>query len=263
MALLDTGSARLDYLVRGAGEPVTVFAHGVGATITETRPMASGVLGTRVFFAFRGHGRSTPPPTGCDYAELAGDLLAVADHFAASRAVGVSLGAAALLRLLTDRPDRFQRVVLFSPAVLDRPRHDPAIRQLVSMADAVDRGDVASVRRLLDADVPAGVRRALPDLSEYNRRRARELAGMRIGPLLRGLPDAVPVPEPGRLTSVTAQALVLAQHGDPVHPSTVAEAVAAALPTARLHVFSEAGAVFLTRRRLRELVAGFLNAPAG
>jgi 3-oxoadipate enol-lactonase len=124
--LLTTPSGiTLEYLVAGIGEPdpVTVFAHGRAGSIGTTRPFGSGIPGRKVFFHFRGHGRSTPvPPQDWTLPDLAGDLAAVADHVGATRALGVSLGAAALATLLAGTPDRFARVVFYLPAVV--PVHD-------------------------------------------------------------------------------------------------------------------------------------------
>jgi len=123
--LLATPSGHpIEYLVAGVGapEPVTVFAHGLGGDIATTRPLGSGVPGRKVFFHFRGHGRSPVPPTVWSYADLAGDLAAVADHVGATRALGASLGAGALCALLAQRPDRFARTVFYLPAALDQPR---------------------------------------------------------------------------------------------------------------------------------------------
>lgn len=111
--LLSTAFGDLEYLVAGVGPavPVTVFAHGRNSGIAETRPLGSGVPGRKVFFHFRGYGRSAPAP------ELwypADDLRAVADHVGATRAVGASMGAAAVGTLA----DRFARVVLYLPAVV-------------------------------------------------------------------------------------------------------------------------------------------------
>lgn len=261
MPLLPTADGHLELLVRGSGLPVTVFAHGLGASIAETRPLASGVLGTRAFFAFRGHGASAAPETPWDYAALAGELRAVADHVGASRALGVSMGAGALLRLLVETPDRFERVVLFLPAVLDRRRTDAAMRRLAAMADLVDDRDVPGLAALLREELPAPVR-DLPEVGPYVDQRARVLAGTPVSRALRMLPQVLPVDDRGELARVTAPVLVVGQQGDDVHPAAVAEQVAAALPNARLHVFSEAGAMWLARARLRELVAGFLNAGA-
>jgi 3-oxoadipate enol-lactonase len=119
--LTTTSGSTLEYLVAGVGvpEPVTVFAHGRAGSIELIRPLGSGVPGRKVFFHFRGYGRSTPvPPETLTFADLAGDLAAVADHVGATRAVGVSLGAAALCALLADQPDRFERSVFYLPAVL-------------------------------------------------------------------------------------------------------------------------------------------------
>jgi 3-oxoadipate enol-lactonase len=120
--LLTTASGTtIEYLVAGVGvpEPVTVFGHGRGGSIETTRPLGSGVPGRKVFFHFRGHGRSTPvPPEAWTWPDLAGDLAAVADHVGATRAVGASLGAAALCTVLASRPDRFERSVFYLPALI-------------------------------------------------------------------------------------------------------------------------------------------------
>ena len=71
---------RLEQLVSGVGDPVTVFAHGLAGDITGTRPLGSAVAGRRVFFHFRGHGRSDSPPGPWSFADLAADLRAVADR---------------------------------------------------------------------------------------------------------------------------------------------------------------------------------------
>ena len=63
---VDGPSGPLEMVRSGRGEPVTVFAHGMGASIPSTRPYASGVSGTRVFFHFRSHGRSAPAFDGWD-----------------------------------------------------------------------------------------------------------------------------------------------------------------------------------------------------
>jgi pimeloyl-ACP methyl ester carboxylesterase len=109
----------------GTGTPVAVFAGGLGASIAETRVFGSGVPGTRVFYDVRGHGRSDTPADGdWSYDAIARDLRAVADATGATRALGVSMGAAALLRVLCETPDRFERHVLVLPAILDTPRAD-------------------------------------------------------------------------------------------------------------------------------------------
>ena len=123
----------------GSGPPVTVFAGGIGGTIGETRVLGSGVTGTKVFFDFRGHGRS-----GSDgdwsYAALCRDLRTVADASGATRAAGMSMGAAAILGVLAETPDRFERCVLYLPAILDRPRGDVPQARIGGLTDEAANG---------------------------------------------------------------------------------------------------------------------------
>lgn len=208
--------------------------------------------GTKVFPEARGHG-DAPPCVRPGYAELADDLRRVADEHGATQALGVSLGAATLLRLLAATPDRFARVVLFLPAALDRLHH-PAVRRSAALAEALQAHDAGAVEALVRAELPAD----LTGTEAYVRARTAYLLRSDLVALLRALPDDSPVADRAELAGVTADVLVLAQADDPVHPVAVAEAVAAALPRARLEVFDRPGALFRDRVRLRSLVVGQL-----
>jgi 3-oxoadipate enol-lactonase len=251
--------APLEVTVTGAGAPVTVAAHGLGASVAETRPLLSGVAGTRVFPAARGHAGSPLPDGALDYETLARDLEAVADAHAATQALGVSMGAATLLALLQRVPDRFARVVLFLPAALDRPRTDAAVSQLAALTAALDAGDLAAVERAVSAELPPDLRH-LPTAQAYVATRARFLlASPGVRRALRDLPALTPVPHRAVLEAVTAPVLVVAQEQDPLHPALVARELAEVLPHAELVVFDRPGAVFRERRRLRSVVSAFLN----
>ena len=241
-------------LVTGSGDPVTVAAHGLGASVAETRPLLSGVAGSRVFFAARGHDGTVPAPFS--YRDLGDDLLLVADDVDATRALGVSMGSGALLSVLARQPDRFERAVSFLPAALDRPRTDEAVHRMAALAEALERGDLPAVEALVAAELPADV-----DASAYARSRARFLVeSPGIAVAVRSLPDVTPVDDRSVLGAVSAEVLVLAQEGDPLHPAQVARDLAAALPKARLVVFDRPGVVFRERARLRALISEFLNA---
>ena len=121
-----TADSEVAWVRTGEGAPVTVFAHGLGSSIDETRLLVAGLTGTQVFVSFRGHAGSREDEAArWSYDALADDLAAVADLHGATRAMGVSVGAAALLRLLGRDPARFQRIVLFLPAVLDQTTSRP------------------------------------------------------------------------------------------------------------------------------------------
>jgi 3-oxoadipate enol-lactonase len=248
----------LECLTTGAGEPVTVFAHGLAQGIAETRPLGSGVAGRKVYFHFRGHGRSASPGGLWQYPDLARDLRAMADLSGATRAVGVSLGAGALARLLADNPNRFDKVIFFLPAALDAPRSAPARQRLEELLAAAQAQDTSALAEVVLQELPPSVR-GTPASWAYLRQRIDHLAHFGLGAGLAGLPDAVPVTDPAALGAVQARALVIGCRGDDLHPLDVARSLAAALPAADLHVYDRPGVLWHERADLRERIAGFLN----
>ncbi|WP_029003298.1 alpha/beta fold hydrolase [Azorhizobium doebereinerae] len=62
----------------------------------------------------RGHGETGVPQADCTMAQLAGDLLALMDHFGIARAhlVGISMGAATCLGAALRNPERVARLVM-------------------------------------------------------------------------------------------------------------------------------------------------------
>jgi 3-oxoadipate enol-lactonase len=239
--------------------PVTVFAHGLGGGIGETRPLGSAVAGRKVFFHFRGHGASSAPIGRWTYADLARDLRAVADLSGATRAVGASLGAGALCRLLADHPTRFDRVVFYLPAVLDEPRPAIARQRIEALIEAIQAGDAASVAEVVALEAPPQVRNT-PAVWSYLRQRLDQLMRDGLADGLTGLPDEVAVEDATALGAVTAEALVIACKGDDLHPVGVAERLAEVLPKAALHVYDKPGIIWTQRADLRERISGFLNA---
>jgi 3-oxoadipate enol-lactonase len=256
--LLPVSDAQIEYVVTGSGSPVTVIAHGLAGSIPETRPFGSGVKGSKVFLHFRGHGGSSAPDTRWTYAAVADELRAVADTVGATRALGVSLGAGALLRLVAHDPDRFERLVLVLPGSIDRPRADPAIRRLEQMADHIANRDIDALADLLLSDQPVDAR-SRPDVQVWSRRQARRLAGTSVARALHELPAQHPLDDRSVLSAVTAPALVIGQRGDDAHPADLARELAASLPHAHLTLFDAQGILWSHRRELRRLVGEFLN----
>jgi 3-oxoadipate enol-lactonase len=249
---------RLERLVTGVGDPATVFAHGLGTGIATTRPLASAVTGRKIFFQFRGHGRSDAPEGGWSYADLARDLRAIADLGGATRALGVSLGAGALARVLWESPERFERVVFVLPAVLDEPRPEVARRRLTELLSAVRTGDAATVAEAVAVEVPPAVRNT-PAGWAYLRQRVDQLTRDGLGAGLANLAGQVAIRQREDLAGVTAPALVIGCAGDDLHPVAVAEQLADALPAATLHVYDKPGLLWAHRADLRERISTFLN----
>lgn len=257
MLLLPTPTGRVEYTVVGRGDPVTVFAHGLGGSIPDTRPLGSGVTGTRVFFHFRGHGRSISKDKNWGYDELAADLIAVADHVGATRALGASLGAGALCRLVELNPDRFERLVFVLPSVVGEIRSERVRRRLTELAAAVRTGSVREVGKLVYDEIPAAMHDR-PEVAAYVQRRAHAL--LQVQDELLALREVVAVQDRTALARVQAPALVIGSTDDPLHDGEVAKDLAAALPAGELRVFDDRGIVWTHRAELRELISGFLGA---
>ena len=241
--------------VAGAGLPVTVFAHGLGGSSSEVRPLATRAQGTRVLLSFRGHGESDTLPRGWDYDLFAQDVLAVADHVGATRAVGLSLGSGALLRLLSTRPDRFDRLGFVLPAAIDATRSDGATTRLEHLGAAIDRGDEPAVTALLLAELPEASR---------GRRGAALLLARRAEQLVRRpAPTAQradrPLLDRSVLAQITAPALVVGQAADPLHPLDLAAELAQALPNAQLLSLPEGGVFWTAARQTQQAIADHLE----
>lgn len=248
----------LERLVTGTGEPATVFAHGLGHDIAHMRPFGGEVRGRKVYVQLRGHGRSSAPPGVWNYEDLARDLRAIADLTAATRAVGVCLGAGALCRLLADSPDRFERLVFVLPAVVDQRLPASARGRLATLLAAARDRDVDALAEAVAAELPPPARNT-PTGWAYLAGRLDQLLADHFAAGYAALPDAVAVTDLAPLREVTGAALILACAGDALHPVSAARRLAEALPRATLHVYQTPGAFWTQRADLRARVGAFLN----
>jgi pimeloyl-ACP methyl ester carboxylesterase len=249
---------RIEQLITGVGEPVTVFGHGLGGDIAGTRPLGSAVTGRRVFFHFRGHGRSDAPPGPWTFGDLAQDMRAVADLAGATRALGVSMGAGALSRLLSETPDRFERVVFYLPAPLDGTRPAAAVTRVERLLAAVESGEAAMIAGAVEAELPPSVRNTATGWG-YLRQRVEQLQREPLAPELTTLWGEPAVPDESALRAFRGRALVLGCVGDEVHPVAWAERLAGLLPGAQLHVYDHPAVLWNNRRELRDRISTFLN----
>lgn len=260
--LLPGPSGELEVLTVGRGEPHSLFVHGLGGSIQTTRPYATKVVGTRTFMHLRGHGASEVPTGSWGYAELASDIWTVADAVRADRALGISAEAGALLAGLSRHPDRFARLVLVVPAVLDQPRDDAAMESFAALADEVSAGDLEAVAASLLRARPAPAR-SDPAVVAWSREQAGVLVatGAPLVTTLRTLPGQTALTDRAALEHVRCPVLVLGQEGDDAHPEQVAREVAESLPEATLHLVGPDGIMWGHRRETRDLVGEFLSVP--
>ncbi|WP_435869516.1 alpha/beta fold hydrolase [Actinoplanes xinjiangensis] len=251
---------RVEQLTTGTGDPVTVFAHGLAGDISGTRPLGSAVTGRRVFFHFRGHGRSDVPPGPWSFDDLATDLLATADLSRATRAVGVSMGAAALCRLLATSPDRFERIVLYLPAPLDGVRATASVQRLERLLASVESGEAAMIADAVEQEMPPSVRNT-PAGWSYLRQRVEQLQRDGLAPELESVWSAPALAEEWLLKNFRGRALVIGCQGDETHPAAWAERIAGLLPGAELELYDRPAVLWSNRAALRDRISEFLNRP--
>jgi pimeloyl-ACP methyl ester carboxylesterase len=225
------------YLDRGVGEPF-VFQHGLGGDATQP----DGLVDRRrrlVCLECRGHGDTVPlgDPGALTFATFAADVLALMDHLEIERALvgGVSMGAGVAARIAADHPERVTGLILVRPAWLDAP-HPDGLRIMETVAELIQRNGIQAGLRALDHDsaykaiatqapsAAASLRR------QFERRLARERATV-----LQRMPADVPLSNGPQWADITTTTLVIATRGDPIHPFTIAEEIAARIPTATLH----------------------------
>lgn len=192
----------------------------------------------------------------------------MADAHGATQALGVSMGAGALLWLLAREPARFSRVVLLLPAALDgprtdaaAPRTDAAALRVLDLAAALDVRDRQAVEGLVRREVLTGQDVALGVVEASVRARSGLLlTSPGVGAVLRSLPDGQPVEDraPGSATCAARcspwrwRATRCTGPGGP----RAGRRAAAARPV----VFDRPGVVVRERTRLRTLITG-LGAP--
>lgn len=262
MTWVDGPDCRLWVEVLGASDPVSVWVHGLTGSIDELRPIALHTPGTRVLLDLRGHGDSECPPVeaGYDHPAFRRDVEAVADAFDATRAFGISAGAGAIVNLLAERPDRFERVALFAPASIDGPNE--AGRLLFPLlADDLEQLPLEELaERQASMDTPLYEQR--PYWRELVRERTLRMNATGVPRALRGYAfGAPPVADAAALTRVTIPVLILAHEDDAIHDIAHAHRLADLLPNAQLQIWPETLAMYDDLDGFARIVGDFLGAP--
>ncbi|MEX2420442.1 MAG: alpha/beta hydrolase, partial [Actinomycetota bacterium] len=228
--------------VDGEGEPVTVVAHGLTNSCKDLAMLTPLIAGSKVRFCFRGHGESDAPATGYRFTDFASDLEAVAAAFGATRAVGTSLGAGAICRLLSEDPARFEKLVFLLPAGLDVPLDDSgAFLETAEILETYPKDE--AIERILARHDSIERYTQMPWMRE-----ASELIWADVNPkaaaqAIREVIRDSPVADRELLRPVQAPALIVCAENDPIHPVVIGEMLAEVLPNAELHVLRDHAAL--------------------
>ena len=258
--VLALDGTRLHVEVDGAGDPVTVFAHGLTNSCAELAPFTPMAPGTKVRFCFRGHGHSgTPAPGAYGFADFAGDVEAVARAYGATRAVGTSLGAGAITRVVAGDPHRFDRLVFVLPAALDVPlaEHEDfdrtaALLETLPPDEAIERILEGAGRTVDHADRPW--------LREIDMLLWQDLNAVGVARAIREVTRDVAIPDREVLRGVAAPTLVIAREGDAIHPAELGRVLAELMPNAELILLGSENELVEAIPMLVQRVSAFLGA---
>jgi len=255
MPFYQSGDICLHYVARD-GERSSpnsmIFQHGIGGDLRQPGrflvPERTGIpAGTLdIFHAdFRGHGQSElGRAEDLSIATLGLDLAALLDHLELGDVIvgGISMGAAAALRLAVQCPERVRALVLCRPAWDDGPMSLEArmvyalIADLLAAEDwrfsalrALEQSDILRSIEAVCSDAAKSLRGQVQSVLNYPQIRESAIVRLRCLPASRGLDD-----EGEGLATLHCPALVLVAEGDPIHPFECARKLARLLPNSRL-----------------------------
>ncbi|GAA4516542.1 hypothetical protein GCM10023159_28270 [Brevibacterium yomogidense] len=247
----------------GTGEPVTLFAHGFSGQIRDTRPFAAGIDGTRALVHLGGHGGRLSPGAGWDYGTIASQLSEMLARTQATRALGVSMSAGGLARLLTSGDPHaaaLEKVAFVLPA--SWAGFSPALAQAIDDSLARLRallagGDRDGIVDYFLSREPAEVQ-ALEPARAWARQKVDALLDTDLSDGV-GLAAKIAVDSPEAAQHFTGDVLVLTHEDDPSHPVEVARDYADAFPQARLEILPPGSILWRGRARIREILNEFFN----
>ena len=234
----DVTAVAVHHLVQGpADAPTVVLAGSLGATLAMWDPQAP-VLATQmrvVRYDARGHGGSPVPAGPYQVDDLVDDLVALLDTVGADRAhvVGLSLGGMVAMRFAAREPARVDRLALLCTAAVLAPRQAWAERAALVRAEGTGAIARAVVGRWLTEEHQL----AHPEDVE-------RLVAMVAATPAEGYASSCTAIERmdlrADLPRITAPTLVVAGAEDPSMPRSFQEAIAAAVPGARLQILDHA-----------------------
>jgi 3-oxoadipate enol-lactonase len=219
-----------------ADGPVVLLSSSLGATTDMWAPQVPALAERMrvVRYDHRGHGRSPVADGAATIEDLGGDVVELLDDLGAERAsfAGISMGGAVGMWLAINAPDRIDRLVLISTA----PHFPPPEQWQQRIAAVRDAGTTAAL-----ADAVAD-RWLTPDYAQAHpaeREALRsQIAGTPADGYVACCEALAALDLRDDLESITAPTLVIGARDDPSTPPDRAEALAQAIPGARLELLA-------------------------
>ncbi len=215
--------------------PALLFHHGLGSNRAQGPMLLGPVPCTRICPDAPSHADSDAAPELHTFDALADAAIALLDHLAIDTAIlgGLSMGAGVSLNAALRHPARVRALILVRPAWLAEP-------------NPPNLAIIARIGRWLETEGPDAARTRLhadplyADMLATNPNAAASLATLLDFPPARAgvLYDMVahaPFGAMSDLARIDIPSLVISTDADPLHPTPMAHAIAAALPRAEHH----------------------------
>lgn len=248
MTTVELAGLRWEVRSRGSGTPV-VLLHGFTG-----RGAGWGAHATALARSYRvvvldlpGHGRSGIPadPRRAGIERSADDLATILRDLSASPAhvIGYSLGARIALRLAVAHPRSVRRLILESPSagIADAAERADRVAADEARAARLERDGIEAFVAEWEREPVFASQASMPDARRarlHADRQRNRPAGLAAS--LRGAGQGAMAPLHDRLREVAAPTLVIAGALDPAGRGR-AEAIARAIPGARLEIVTTAG----------------------
>lgn len=210
----------ISYLTLGSEtDTPLVFIHGLGAGAKQTTSALTDLPGRRIIAPnMPGHGDDPDhDPELFSFDFFADQVIEVMDHLGIDQTDlgGLSMGSGISLNIALRYPGRVKKLILLRPSWLDSPR--PAHLELVARVNAGMGADDPDFQALAESNPPVAAS-------------ISPLFGSPHTAVLDKMWNDCPFHSLDDLKKITVPALVLSSPRDDLHPKSVADAIAAALP---------------------------------
>jgi 3-oxoadipate enol-lactonase len=238
MPTVERSGCRLRYEIDGnrAGPPL-LFSNSLGTTAELWNPQLEALSPTFRIIRYdtRGHGSSDVPDGPYTIETLGLDAIAILDAAGVDRAhaCGLSLGGLTAMWLGVHRSDRVQSVALVSTAA--------RIANAMLWEERIVQVQTSGMGSLADAAMgrwfSQSFRTSHPDVVAIYHRMVSETPAAGYAACCAAIRDA---DLRSAITRISAPALIVAGHHDPVTPPADAEAMRASIPNSRVSLLDAA-----------------------
>ncbi|RLJ67860.1 3-oxoadipate enol-lactonase [Sulfurisoma sediminicola] len=224
----------IHYEISGKG-PLVTLSHSLASDLTMWDGLAAALAGryTVLRYDTRGHGATDAPDGPYSFAQLVGDVAGLLDQLSIERThfVGLSMGGMIAQHFALAHPGRMDKLVVASSSSRTPPEARAIWDERIAVARA--QGMQAHVEATLGRWFTASWRASHPEVMA------------RIGALITATPVAgyagcgaaiCDLDLTDKLAAVRAPTLVLVGADDPGTPPASSEAIARAIPGARLEI---------------------------